>query len=180
MIRDRKQYESYLNEDLAAHKLKKWKWYYRYSKPIVHYQRMLRKIEFYTNCKKSFFDKLYLKLLRHRFLNLGIELGFTISPNCFGPGLGIAHWGSVIVNGKARIGKKCRIHSDTNIGIYNGKCPRIGDHCYIGPGAKIYGDIVIGNNVTIGANSVVNKSFPDNVVIAGAPARIISEKNKNR
>ena len=45
---------------------------------------------------------------------------------------------------------------------------------YIGPGAKLYGKITIGNNVAIGANAVVNKSFGSNITIAGIPAKIIS------
>lgn len=53
--------------------------------------------------------------------------------------------------------------------------PVIGDNCYIGPGAKLFGDIRIGNNVAIGANSVVNKSFEDNVTIAGVPAKIVNK-----
>lgn len=52
--------------------------------------------------------------------------------------------------------------------------PRLGDNVYIGPGAKIFGPIEIGDNVAIGANAVVNKSFPDSVTIAGVPAKIIS------
>jgi serine O-acetyltransferase len=56
--------------------------------------------------------------------------------------------------------------------------PRIGDNCYLGPGAKLFGAIVIGDNTVIGANAVVNKSFPNgNVTLGGVPARIISEKS---
>ena len=63
-----------------------------------------------------------------------------------------------------------------NIGAYEGGAPVIGDNVYIGPGAKIFGDITIGNNVSIGANAVVNRSFPDNVIIAGVPAKVIKNK----
>lgn len=54
--------------------------------------------------------------------------------------------------------------------------PTIGNNCYIGPGAKIFGKIKIGDNVAIGANAVVNKDFPDGVTIAGVPAKIVSNK----
>ena len=55
--------------------------------------------------------------------------------------------------------------------------PTIGDNCYIGPGAKLFGDIVVGNNVAIGANAVVNKSFRENdITVAGVPAKVISHK----
>lgn len=45
--------------------------------------------------------------------------------------------------------------------------PIIRDNVYIGPGAKLFGKIKIGNNVAIGANAVVNKDVPDNVTIGG-------------
>jgi serine O-acetyltransferase len=68
-----------------------------------------------------------------------------------------------------------------NIGTEAGKSassPTIGDNCYIGPGAKIFGEIIIGANTVIGANAVVNKSFPEgNQTIAGIPARVISQKS---
>ena len=52
--------------------------------------------------------------------------------------------------------------------------PTLGDYVYIGPGAKLYGNISIGSRVAVGANAVVNKSFGDDVTLAGIPARIVS------
>jgi len=101
----------------------------------------------------------------------------SIPPGVFDRGLSIAHYGSIVVNSRARVGKYCRIHSATNIGIANGECPQIGDYVYIGPGAVIYGGVKVGNNVVIGANSVVSKDVPDNVTVAGAPARVVSERS---
>ena len=85
------------------------------------------------------------------------------------------HYGTIVVNPAAKIGANCRIHPSTSIGDYNG-VPEIGNNVYIGPGAKIYGNIVVGNNVAIGANAVVNKSVPDNVIVGGIPAKILSQK----
>ena len=53
----------------------------------------------------------------------------------------------------------------------------IGDNVYIGPGAKIFGAITIGDNVKIGANAVVNKSFGDDISIGGIPARILEKSS---
>jgi serine O-acetyltransferase len=68
-----------------------------------------------------------------------------------------------------------------NIGTEAGKedaAPRIGDNCYIAPGAKIFGPIQIGSNSVIGANAVVNKTFSlGNQSIAGVPAVVISNKS---
>ena len=56
------------------------------------------------------------------------------------------------------------------------KAPCLGDNCWIGPGAKLFGGITIGNGVMIGAGSVVNKSFTENnITIVGVPARKIKD-----
>lgn len=57
-----------------------------------------------------------------------------------------------------------------NIGATKDGAPVIGDGVYIGPGSKIYGPITLGDNVTIGANAVVNKSFGSNQLLVGMPA----------
>ncbi|WP_392356307.1 DapH/DapD/GlmU-related protein [Bacteroides fragilis] len=48
-----------------------------------------------------------------------------------------------------------------------------GNNCYFGLGAKIFGSIIIGNNVTIGANAVVTKEIPDNANDGGIPAKVL-------
>ena len=140
---------------------------------IFRFQFILRLLEYFENREKFdpflFFVKLLIKIY---YKHLSIKLGYTIPPNCFGPGLSIAHRGTIVVNSKARIGANCRLHVGVVIGGGIKGAPTIGDNCYIGPGAKIYGDIIIGNNVKIGANAVVNKDFPeDNILIAGIPAK---------
>jgi serine O-acetyltransferase len=52
--------------------------------------------------------------------------------------------------------------------------PKIGDNVYIGPGAILFGDIIIADNVTIAANATVNANIETpNVTIGGTPAKII-------
>lgn len=81
----------------------------------------------------------------------------------------------IFVNEYSKIGINARIFHQVTIGTSGGEkfAPIIGDDCEIFAGAKIFGKITIGNNVKIGANAVVNKSFPSNVMIAGVPAKII-------
>lgn len=112
--------------------------------------------------------------------SMGIRLGFTIPVNTFGYGLRLNHAGTIVVNPKARIGKWCDIHVCVNIGEdFDKGAPCLGDNCWIGPGAKLFGGIVIGDGVVIGAGAVVNKSFPENrITIAGVPARKINEKGE--
>lgn len=49
----------------------------------------------------------------------------------------------------------------------------IGDSCWIGEGVSILKGVNIGNNCIVGSNSVVTRSFPDNCIVAGVPAKII-------
>lgn len=58
-------------------------------------------------------------------------------------------------------------------GIEQCKEIAIGDDCWIGGGAVICPGVTLGQRVVVGAGSVVTKSFPDDVVIAGNPARVI-------
>ena len=85
----------------------------------------------------------------------------------------------IVVNSSARIGSNCRIHSGVVIGTkagYSNKSPRIGNNVFIGPGAKIFGDIIVADGIAIGANAVVNNSFLEpNITIAGIPARKVSD-----
>ena len=51
----------------------------------------------------------------------------------------------------------------------------IGDNVWLGTNVTILPEVHLGNNVVVGAGSVVTKSFPDNVIIGGNPASIIKE-----
>ena len=152
-----------------------------YFDEVWKFQRLLRRVEYYMNCRKNqgLFWKLVYKYWSMRFHAQSIRCGFDIPPNVFGPGLSIAHRGTIVVHPDARIGANCRIHVDVVIGTRPGPddlVPTLGDNCYIGPGAKIFGDIIIGPNTAIGANSVVNSSFPEGfMTVAGAPARKVSD-----
>ncbi|ENM5784867.1 serine acetyltransferase [Vibrio metoecus] len=72
------------------------------------------------------------------------------------------------------IGNNVTIAHNVTIGHVSGLSPRLGNNIYVGPGACIIGDIYVGNNVVIGANCVVSKTIPDNAVVVGNPARIVS------
>lgn len=96
-----------------------------------------------------------------------------------GSGLFLPHTQGTII-GAERIGKNATIHQQVTIGakeadiaFSNDQRPVIGDNVMIGSGAKVLGNITIGSNVKIGANTVVLSSFPDNVSIAGVPAKIV-------
>jgi serine O-acetyltransferase len=148
---------------------------------IWHFQKVLRKVEYYSNCRKSLFWAPFLFYAKYRLHSSGRKLGFEIPPNVFGPGLGIAHRGTLIVNHNVRVGENCRIHTCTYLATQaTGKpddCPTIGNNVYIGPCTVIAGKIQIADNIAIGANSYVAHSFPEEgITIAGSPAKKVSEK----
>lgn len=188
MITTRKDLKKYLaldrtvNKNLGGGKCKRI--FILHFNKLYRFHTLLRYYEYHSNS----FGKGGIKRVLHiipllwyyyHFKTLSYKLGFTIHKNCFGPGLNIRHYGSIVVNPKVKIGKNCVIHSGVNIGEVNGKAPVIGDNVYIGPGAKIFGGIRIGNNVKIGANAVVFKDCPeDNVTLVGVPARKVEKKNE--
>lgn len=176
-IESKSDYKMFLDADLKALNIRP-SLKNKLTHDIWSFQKSLRKLEYHLNCKNGYLNKIHVTFLRLSVRKKGRRLGFSIPPNVFGPGLSIAHAGTIVVNSNARIGQNCRIHVCVNIGadIRDGaKAPKIGNDCYIGPGAKIYGDIELGDNVGIGANAVVNKSFSGNVTIAGMPAKVISD-----
>jgi len=110
--------------------------------------------------------------VRWRLREHGIRLGFTIPPNVFGPGLSIAHWGTIVVNENCRVGARCRIHPGVCLGWTASGVPVLGDDCYLGPGAKVFGGVILGDRTIVGANAVVNRSFPGgSVTLVGVPAQ---------
>lgn len=56
---------------------------------------------------------------------------------------------------------------------------RIGKNCWLGAGVVILPGITIGDNVVVGAGSIVTKDLPDNVVAVGNPCRILREVNEH-
>ena len=150
---------------------------------IYKFQRLLRHREYWNNClkNKSILHKLYYHYIVIRFHRYSLKLGISIPINVFGPGLAIVHYNAIVVSSSAKIGENCRIHACVNIGHQDGNAPKIGDNVYIGPGAKIYGDVKIADGIAIGTNSVVNKSFlQPNISIVGVPAKWISDKGSLR
>jgi serine O-acetyltransferase len=107
------------------------------------------------------------------------KYGISIEPEThIGSGFYIGHFGCIFVAPDATIGDNCNLSHGVTIGrTYRGEragVPNIGMNVYIGPGAKIIGKVLIGNNVAIGANCVVTKDISDNAVVVGMPGRVIS------
>lgn len=141
---------------------------------IDRYVKFLRREEHYTFNKRNSIMAFWYKARKNR---LGSRLGFIISAGCFGEGLQIEHYGPIIVNPKARIGRNCKIHGNCCIGSTGGypdDSPVIGDHVDIGQGGQILGGIRIADNVKIGAGAVVVKDvLTPGVTVVGVPGKVI-------
>jgi sugar O-acyltransferase (sialic acid O-acetyltransferase NeuD family) len=135
------------------------------------------------------------KQLHDRLTNIGGVLTSTISNKStigrfdveIGHGANIMT--GVIITNSIKIGMASLINLNTTIGHdsvigdfvemspgshVSGNC-KIGDYSVLGTNSVLLPKVKIGNNVIVGAGAVVNKDVPDNVVVAGIPAKIIKE-----
>ncbi len=102
----------------------------------------------------------------------GIELPFEAS---VGRRVVIEHQGSIVVHGGSVIGDGCTIRQGVTLGIRSTNnvqdAPILSRNVDVGAGAKILGQVYIGHDVKIGANSVVLKSVAPHTTVVGIPAR---------
>ncbi len=100
-----------------------------------------------------------------------------IYANKIGGGLFIQHGFATIISANI-IGKNCWINQQVTIGYTNkDQPPIIGDNVTITCGAKVLGNINIGNNVVIGANAVVIRDVEEGAIVGGVPAHVLKSKN---
>lgn len=97
-----------------------------------------------------------------------------------GGGLLLHQSSGVVIAPGAELGENCTLFSGACI-VYKANdkgfgSPKIGNNVRLTVGCKVIGSVVVGNNVTIGANAVVTKSIPDGAVAVGIPAQIITIK----
>jgi len=97
---------------------------------------------------------------------------FVNSHTKIGKGALFVHAFATIINAKS-IGDNFRISHCCTIGNGNTGKPIIGNNVVIHPGCVIFGDIIIGDNVVIGAATLVNKNVPSNCVVVGNPAIVV-------
>ena len=121
------------------------------------------------------------KFLLNRYkYKYGICLSYRAA---IGLGLYLPHFGGIIINDDSNLGNNLVISQGVTIGKtdrgkYKGS-PTICDNVFIGPNSVIVGNISIGVNALIAPNSFINFDVPDNAVVSGNPAVIISTKGAN-
>lgn len=112
-------------------------------------------------------------VLEHRLWSLVTQAEIPLNSRIEG-GLLLPHPNGVIIHPEARIGPNCLIMQQVTIGTREGGggLPRIEGHVDIGAGARILGNVSIGEHSLIGANAVVTKDVPPHSIAAGVPARL--------
>ncbi|WP_312321612.1 serine acetyltransferase [Soonwooa sp.] len=139
--------------------------------PNLHYIYWFRNAQ--KHPKSSLTGKIYRFILRHYQIKYGFQI---YAETQIGEGFYLGHWGQLVINPKAVIGRNCNIAQGVTIAQANrGRregVPTIGDEVWIGPNAVIVGGITIGNNVLIAPNAYVSTDVPENSVVIGNPAQI--------
>lgn len=108
--------------------------------------------------------------------------GCDIAPDAqIGPGLRLGHAQDIVIGAHVRIGQDCAIFNGVTLGnrISREKIfgmPTVGERVMIGTGAKLIGELEVGDDARIGANAVVLQSVPAGATAVGNPARIIMPK----
>lgn len=120
---------------------------------------------------------LYRALYRRARSIYGIELPYCIE---LGRRVIIEHQGAIVIHGNCVIGDDCIIRQGVSMGIKNidrpNDAPVLGNRVDIGAGAKIIGDITIGDDVVIGANAVVLDDVAAGTTVVGIPAKPVGKK----
>jgi len=120
---------------------------------------------------------LFYPLLKFLEIITNTEIHYKAS---IGPGFKILHApNGVVISRHAKIGKNLTLTGGNIIGIKSDdvveKQISIGDDCSLGGNAVIIGPLTLGNNITIGAMALVNKSFNSGAILIGVPARNIKQ-----
>ncbi len=139
--------------------------------PSVHAMIVYR-IAHYLYVREYFFVARLLSQLARFMTGIEIHPGATIGKFFF-----IDHGMGVVIGETAIVGEKCVLFHGVTLGgtttERTKRHPTLGNHVIVGSGAKLLGNIHIGDNCKIGANSVVLQDIPCNSVAVGAPARVV-------
>lgn len=138
---------------------------------MIKYLFHLRRYAYYYNTHKRIFswNTLMMAFEHYMVAKYGVRSGFSIGQNSLGYGVIIPHYGTIVINSEARIGNYAVIHTCTCVA---GGDKVIGDGFYLSTGCQVVGSIRLGDNVTVAAHSLVNRSCDGSVLIAGAPAMV--------
>lgn len=142
---------------------------------VVDFLNNMRKYSYYSH-QKGVINYLLGGYYKIKFLRLSKLCGFSIGADCFGYGLLIHHYGTIICGGNNRIGNFAVLNTSVCI---TQNASQIGDFFFIGTGSVISKGVKLGDNVKVAANSVITKSFQDsNIVLVGQPS-VVKKMSSN-
>lgn len=160
------------NKDPAAQSLIEVLTSYPGIKAILIY----RIAHFFWSLNMPFIPRYLSEIARH-LTGIEIHPGAEIGKDFF-----IDHGAGVVIGETTEIGDNCTIYQGVVLGGTSidpvKRHPTLGNNIVVGTGAKLLGPITIGDNVKIGANSVVIQDVPPNSVVVGVPGNIIAREGK--
>jgi serine O-acetyltransferase len=101
-----------------------------------------------------------------------------------GPGLKFPHGGRIEM-GPVRVGRNCDIYQGVTLGAGASTLdepyskpgvPTLGDRVWVGPGAVVSGEVAVGDDASVGANSLLVRDVPPRGVVLGVPARLVAKR----
>lgn len=153
---------------------------------LTSYLIVIFKPEFQTVLCYRIYSAIYK--IRPRILGYLIYLATKLIYKCdihpkakIGSGFLLVHGFDVVIGPQAILGNDVVVFNGVTlgkkyVGVLIDGMPKVGDRCVVGTGAKLLGGITIGQDVMIGANSVVLQDIPAGATCAGVPAKIINKK----
>ena len=146
------------------------------SYPGIKAVLIYRIAHFFSNIGMPFIPR-YLSDIAREITGIEIHPAAEIGSDFF-----IDHGAGVVIGETAEIGNNVTIYAGVVLGGVSleqkKRHPTVGNNVVIGTGAKLLGPIAIGDNVKIGANSVVVNDVPPNSVVVGVPGKIISREGE--
>lgn len=144
--------------------------------PELHAVYLYRKSQYHAS-NKGIFHKFKKKYYEVQLVRL---YGIIASPNAIiGKGLKFIHPISIVIGSSVVAGENLHIYQNTTLGgarigdVLEGNQPKLGDNVTIFSGAAVLGNIKLGDNVVVAANSTLLQDAPSNSICVGSPARII-------
>lgn len=135
----------------------------------------------YSQTTKSRLLHLFLEYKLYRLCRkYGIEIKTHTK---IGPGFVMVHPYHITVSPQAEIGSNVTMLKGSTVGVSQGRhsgAPKIGNCVYIGINSTVIGGIVVGDDVIIAPNTLVNQDIPSHSVVIGNPCKIIPKENATK